>query len=170
VFKEHLLVTCAGNDLLVLDPDSITVVAMADELRGVLDFAVTKDEIFVLEGKRSIVRIACQPETAPKTPDEGGARPLAATAVSSLRELRAPLQKVLSALALPSAFHNKQPEQPALAVEALELPPITPLHLHLPYFDPGKERILEPIGLQDFEEVLFRGRSKKTVDFGNDQV
>jgi len=175
VFKEQLLVTYSGNDLLVLDPESISLVGVADELRGILDFAVTKDEIFVLEGRRSLVRLACQPEIpcatkgaserAVLSPSEG---PLAATAVSSLKELttKIPFQKILTSLS--SSFHKqKSPEQPVLAVEAVELPPLVPLGSELDLLvvetTPRKKELLDPIGQQEFEEVLFRGRRKKKV-------
>jgi hypothetical protein len=175
VFKEHLLVTCSGNDLLVLDPDSIALVGVADELRGVLDFAVTKDEIFVLEGSRSLLRLACQPE-AKAASIAGSERPvtspaetpLTASAVSSLKEFstKIPFQKILNSLSSPFQKHNTL-EQPALAVEAVELPPLVPLDseisLSISEINPRKNELLEPIGHQEFEEVLFRGRRKKKV-------
>jgi hypothetical protein len=45
-----------------LDPQGISVVATADELRSILDVATTRDEIFVLEGNRSLLRLAYEPE------------------------------------------------------------------------------------------------------------
>jgi hypothetical protein len=46
----------------VLNPITITVVATVADLRGVLDVAVNKDEIFILEGERSLIRVAFAPE------------------------------------------------------------------------------------------------------------
>ncbi|CAB3373759.1 Hypothetical predicted protein [Cloeon dipterum] len=170
VFKEHMLVTCSGNDLFVLDPDSISVVAVADELRGILDFAVTKDEIFVLEGKRSLVRLACQPEASIVGLPKGGSEqsvlspseaPLAATAVSSIKDLtnKIPFHKIMSSLSAP---FQRQKEEPVLATEAVELPPVVALDstvgLTLLESTPSK---LDTIGQQEFEEVLFKGRRKK---------
>lgn len=46
----------------VLNPAAITVVATVADLRGVQDIAVNKDEIFILEEGRSLVRVAYTPE------------------------------------------------------------------------------------------------------------
>ncbi|XP_059491142.1 tectonin beta-propeller repeat-containing protein 2-like [Neocloeon triangulifer] len=177
VYKEHLLVTCSGNDLYVLDPESITVVAVADELRSILDFAVTKDEIFVLEGKRSLVRLACHPEVSSSGQQKGCSEqpvlspseaPMAATAVSSIKDFtnKIPFHKILTTLSSPFQSGQKQKEEAVLATEAVELPPIvalppdTKLNLALLESTPRK---LEPIGQQEFEEVLYKGRRKKKV-------
>jgi hypothetical protein len=61
VFREHL-VTYSSDVVYVLNPISITVVAAVADLRGVLDVAVNKDEIFILEGGRSLIRVAYTPE------------------------------------------------------------------------------------------------------------
>jgi hypothetical protein len=64
VFREHLLVTYSSDVVYVLDPAAITVIATVADLRGVLDVAVNKDEIFILEGGRSLIRVAYIPENA----------------------------------------------------------------------------------------------------------
>jgi hypothetical protein len=62
VFREHLLVTYSSDVVYVLNPATITVVATVADLRGVLDVTVNKDEIFILEGERSLIRVAYTPE------------------------------------------------------------------------------------------------------------
>lgn len=62
VFRENLLVTYSSDVVYVLNPAAITVIATVVDLRGVQDVAVNKNEIFVLEGGRSLIRVACTPE------------------------------------------------------------------------------------------------------------
>ncbi|XP_069698641.1 tectonin beta-propeller repeat-containing protein 2 isoform X2 [Periplaneta americana] len=63
VFRENLLVTYSSDIVYVLNPATITVVATVADLRKVQDVAVNKDEIFILEGERSLIRVAYTPET-----------------------------------------------------------------------------------------------------------
>jgi hypothetical protein len=58
VFRENLLVTYSTDVVYVLNPATITVIATVADLRGVQDVAVSKDEIFILEGERSLIRVA----------------------------------------------------------------------------------------------------------------
>ena len=62
IFREHLLVTYSSDMVYILNPATISVVATVADLRGVLDVAVNKDEIFILEGERSLIRVAHAPE------------------------------------------------------------------------------------------------------------
>jgi len=62
VFQERLLVTYSSDMVYILNPATISVVATVADLRGVLDVAVNKDEIFILEGERSLIRVAYTPE------------------------------------------------------------------------------------------------------------
>lgn len=64
VFREHYLVAHNEHFLYVLDPDTLRATAVVDDLRRILSVAVNKDEIFVLEGGRSLVRLAHAPEPA----------------------------------------------------------------------------------------------------------
>ncbi|CAH2042718.1 unnamed protein product, partial [Iphiclides podalirius] len=64
VFREHFLVTHDERLLYVLDPRSLTAVAVVDDLRRIISVSVNKDEIFVLEGPRSLLRLAHAPEPA----------------------------------------------------------------------------------------------------------
>ncbi|PSN53774.1 hypothetical protein C0J52_06251 [Blattella germanica] len=62
VFRESLLVTYSSSMVYVLDPATVTVVATVADVRKVHDVAVSKDEIFILEGERSLIRVAYTPE------------------------------------------------------------------------------------------------------------
>jgi hypothetical protein len=63
VFRENLLVTYSSDMVYVLNPASITVVATVADVRKVQDVSVNKDEIFILEGERSLIRVAYTPES-----------------------------------------------------------------------------------------------------------
>ncbi|GBP50505.1 WD repeat-containing protein CG11141 [Eumeta japonica] len=90
VFREHFVVTHDDELLYVLDPRSLVAVAVVDDLRSggarrrrrrrpptasrlkgprkqkrILSVSVNSDEILVLEGPRSVVRLAHAPDAAP---------------------------------------------------------------------------------------------------------
>lgn len=62
-FGDDLLVTFNEETVFVINPSSKAIIAVINELRCVADVACTKDEIFVLEGDRNIVRVAYRPES-----------------------------------------------------------------------------------------------------------
>ena len=62
-FFEDLLITYSEDIIYVVNPATVSITALVTDLRRVNDVACTKDEIFVLEGERNIVRIAYNPET-----------------------------------------------------------------------------------------------------------
>ncbi|KAK9294080.1 hypothetical protein QLX08_011176 [Tetragonisca angustula] len=62
-FCDDLLVTYSEDIIYVVNPQTIAITSIITDLRRVTDVACTKDEIFVLEGERNIIRIAYYPET-----------------------------------------------------------------------------------------------------------
>lgn len=62
-FCEDLLITYSDEVIYVVNPQTIAIMSVVTDLRRVTDVACTKDEIFVLEGERNIIRIAYCPET-----------------------------------------------------------------------------------------------------------
>ncbi|XP_072942692.1 WD repeat-containing protein CG11141 [Epargyreus clarus] len=70
VFREHFLVSHNEHILYILDPRSLTAVAVVDDLRRIVSVSVSREEIFVLEGARSLLRLAHAPEPAARTADE----------------------------------------------------------------------------------------------------
>ncbi|XP_076675567.1 uncharacterized protein LOC143372851 isoform X2 [Andrena cerasifolii] len=62
-FCDDLLVTYSDDIIYVVNPQTIAITSIITDLRRVTDVACTKDEIFVLEGERNIIRIAYYPET-----------------------------------------------------------------------------------------------------------
>ncbi|XP_030036044.2 WD repeat-containing protein CG11141 [Manduca sexta] len=70
VFRDHFLVSHNQHFLYVLDPRSLTAIAVVDDLRRILSVSVHKDEIWVLEGPRSLLRLAHAPEPAAQHAEE----------------------------------------------------------------------------------------------------
>ncbi|XP_034196480.2 uncharacterized protein LOC117612003 isoform X1 [Osmia lignaria lignaria] len=62
-FCEDLLITYSDEVIYVVNPQTIAIMSVVTDLRRVTDVACTKDEIFVLEGERNIIRIAYCPDT-----------------------------------------------------------------------------------------------------------
>jgi hypothetical protein len=61
-FCDDLLVTYCDDVVYVVNPSTIAITSIVNDLRRVTDVACTKDEIFILEGERNILRIAYYPE------------------------------------------------------------------------------------------------------------
>lgn len=61
-FCDDLLVTYCDEVVYVVNPNTIAITSIVNDLRHVTDVACTKDEIFILEGQRNILRIAYYPE------------------------------------------------------------------------------------------------------------
>uniref|UniRef100_A0A1Y1MJB7 HPS5-like beta-propeller domain-containing protein n=2 Tax=Photinus pyralis TaxID=7054 RepID=A0A1Y1MJB7_PHOPY len=99
-FQDHLLVTYNNDVVYVLNPKELTVDAMISNLRGVLGVAVCKDEIFILEGERSLIRISENPEPiydmTPPIPTASNFRPIS----TSIKDLTHKIQtsSIISAI------------------------------------------------------------------------
>ncbi|XP_011876244.1 PREDICTED: WD repeat-containing protein CG11141 isoform X2 [Vollenhovia emeryi] len=61
-FCDDLLVTYCDDVVYVVNPNTIAITSIVNDLRRVTDVACTKDEIFILEGERNILRISYYPE------------------------------------------------------------------------------------------------------------
>ncbi|KAG5341201.1 Y1411 protein, partial [Acromyrmex charruanus] len=61
-FCDDLLITYCDDVVYVVNPNTIAITSIVNDLRHVTDVACTKDEIFILEGERNILRIAYYPE------------------------------------------------------------------------------------------------------------
>ncbi|XP_043280141.1 WD repeat-containing protein CG11141 [Venturia canescens] len=69
-FCDDLLVTYSDQIIYVVNPTTIAITSVVSDLRRVIDVACTKDEIFVLEGERNIIRIAYHPDASCTEPEE----------------------------------------------------------------------------------------------------
>ena len=61
-FYDDLLITYCDDVVYVVNPNTIAITSIVNDLRHVTDVACTKDEIFILEGERNILRISYYPE------------------------------------------------------------------------------------------------------------
>lgn len=62
-FGEGCLVSYQSEILYILHPAAVTVVSSLDCARKILDVAINKDEIYVLEGDRNLIRIGYAPDS-----------------------------------------------------------------------------------------------------------
>ncbi|KAM3959369.1 WD repeat-containing protein CG11141-like [Aphomia sociella] len=157
VFREHFLVSHNEHFLYILDPRSLTAVAVVDDFRRILSVSVNKDEIFVLEGPRSLVRLAHAPEPAARAPDQPinlMTKSLTTSlqqAVNTMRDLTLDqtVPYITSVLEQPiSIFTTSEVETGTIASaeECFELPPIK----HLP--NDISDNVLESI-INEFRDV-----------------
>ncbi|KAJ8718183.1 hypothetical protein PYW07_006113 [Mythimna separata] len=159
VFREHFLVSHNEHVLYILDPRSLTAVAVVDDLRRILSVSVNKDEIFVLEGPRSLLRLAHAPEPASRAAEEPMnlmTKSLTSSiqqAVNSVRDfthIDQTVPYISSVLEQPISMFTKneliETGTVASAEECFELPPIKHLPLDL------SENVLESI-VNEFRDV-----------------
>ncbi|CAG9563727.1 unnamed protein product [Danaus chrysippus] len=147
VFREHFLVSHNEHILYILDPRSLTAVAVVDDLRRILSVSVSREEVFVLEGPRSLVRLAHAPD---RYAHEEVASVMSKSLSSSLQQAVSTVKELatMSVLEQPIAMftRNETVTQVADAEECLELPPIK----HLP--DDISNNVLESI-INEFRDV-----------------
>lgn len=153
--QDTLLVTHDDSTLYILNLERLKVEAVARGFRKILDFCVCGKEIFVLEGERSLLRMAPLPERPNKTtkvifnpllppplPMQGGSN-------YSVLELESPPEM-----------------QPTLnsAEECFELPPIEKLDLNVPIElavespltqQNRRVEIFQRIGEMDFDQAIL---------------
>ncbi|XP_050352903.1 WD repeat-containing protein CG11141 [Nymphalis io] len=159
VFREHFLVSHNEHVLYILDPRSLTAVAVVDDLRRILSVSVSRDEIFVLEGERSLLRLAHAPEPAALAADEPAnlmtksltsSLQHAVNTVRDLTHLDQTVPYISSVLEQPISMFTRNETLDAGLVasgeECFELPPIKHLPLDI------SDNVLESI-INEFKDV-----------------
>lgn len=61
-FNDDLFITYCNDIVYVINPITISVTSAICDLRKVIDVSCTKDEIFILEGERNIIRLSYYPD------------------------------------------------------------------------------------------------------------
>ncbi|XP_013196228.2 WD repeat-containing protein CG11141 [Amyelois transitella] len=152
-FREHFLVSHNEHFLYILDPRSATAVAVVDDLRKILSVSVNKSEIWILEGPRSLLRLAPAPDpAAADEPINLMTKSLTTSiqqAVNTMRDLTLDqtVPYITSVLEQPiSIFTTSEVDTVVKAEECFELPPIK----HLP--TDISENVLESI-INEFKDV-----------------
>ncbi|XP_072755192.1 WD repeat-containing protein CG11141 [Anoplolepis gracilipes] len=151
-FCDDLLVTYCHDVVYVVNPNTIAITSIVNDLRRVTDVACTKDEIFILEGERNILRIGYYPENIISGEISNTLDPL-----SSFAEYSEPVANSILGLTSRLTENNIVPTIPfskinptniiqsvgilptvtvgtdaniANAEEAVEIPPIVPIDLN----------------------------------------
>nr|XP_014090842.1 WD repeat-containing protein CG11141 [Bactrocera oleae] len=170
---DMLVVTHDESTLYLLNLDRLRVEAVARGFRKILDFCVCDKEILVLEGSRSLLRLAPMPEKPSKT---------AKIIFNPSMPPPVPLLGASIASALDSPAESfEPPEQPVgKAEECFELPPVELLNLNVPIElaveSPRAEQnrrleIFNQISEMDFDQSILHhsgisqsvgGRKKRT--------
>ncbi|XP_050517253.1 WD repeat-containing protein CG11141 [Diabrotica virgifera virgifera] len=162
-FNEKLLVTHNNDIVYILDPKEMTIIATVSHLRGVLHVATHRDEIFILEEDRSLVRISFRPETMGSV---GSTTTDSFLPLNSLKDLTSKLQSSSIIPAIPPIVENIFNHDMNIhtdetiimnAEEALESPARTSNITH------DVQKKFEEIGKKEFEHnILFKkSRYKK---------
>lgn len=154
--QDSLLVTHDDAALYILNLERLKVEAVARGFRKILDFCVSGKEIFVLEGERSLLRLAPLPEKPNKTakvifnPLLPPPLPMVGVSHYSKMEVESPVELV----------------EPSLhcAEECFELPPIGKLDLNVPIELAAESplaqqnrrlEIFKRIGEMDFDQSIL---------------
>nr|XP_019542857.2 WD repeat-containing protein CG11141 [Aedes albopictus] len=66
-FQDKFLLSVANDMLFVMDLDQMKVVASLTRLRHIIDIAVHKHEIFIVESPRSLIRLSTLPDSSQAT-------------------------------------------------------------------------------------------------------
>ncbi|XP_063626481.1 WD repeat-containing protein CG11141 [Cydia splendana] len=133
VFREHYLVAHNEHFLYVLDPDTLRATAVVDDLRRILSVAVNKDEIFVLEGGRSLVRLAHAPEPATLASDDSinlmtkSLTNSIQQVVNTVRDVTLDQTAFITSVLEAPNWLTKDAKDATVAEECFELPPVRQL-------------------------------------------
>uniref|UniRef100_A0A1A9WR45 WD repeat-containing protein CG11141 n=1 Tax=Glossina brevipalpis TaxID=37001 RepID=A0A1A9WR45_9MUSC len=122
--KDSLIVTHDESELYVLNLDSLQVEAVAKGFRKIIDFCVCGKEIFILEGQRTLLRLAPMPEKPNKT---------ARIIYNPTLPPPVPLLSCVTNETIEAPVEYEPEEHPVVkAEECFELPPVEPLNLKIP--------------------------------------
>ncbi|KAK3921074.1 WD repeat-containing protein [Frankliniella fusca] len=142
MFRDSLLVTYTSDALLILDPNSISVVGALYDVQKISALCVSKSEIFILEGERHLMRIGFCPDKTAALPSEDSSSAVGGAISYQILELTSKIKeasftsvipiKKLSPMFSPTRSHNfssgsSDGEQVSECMEAQELPPILAL-------------------------------------------
>ncbi|XP_034939342.1 WD repeat-containing protein CG11141 isoform X2 [Chelonus insularis] len=153
-FCDDLFVTYSEDYIHVINPVTIAITSVVCDLRKITDVACTRDEIFVLEGERNIIRIAYHPEACNVEMSEETdkthpsfveiSKPVTVSLLGLTSKLKEnsivstiPFSKItpsniIQALSALPSRGGVDPNPVVKAEEATEMPPILPLDIDTP--------------------------------------
>ncbi|KAJ8922325.1 hypothetical protein NQ315_004268 [Exocentrus adspersus] len=159
-FNENLLITYNNDIVYILDPQEMTILWTISHLRGVLDVATHKDEIFILEEERSLIRIGYKPEPVCDTNTFSSMTNTFLPLTNSIKDLTTKLQSSSIISAIPPIIETNFVSNVTIdtdenllmnAEEAKESP--TDLHMNHMH----TQRKFDDIGKQEFsDKILFK--------------
>ncbi|KAK2586004.1 hypothetical protein KPH14_010574 [Odynerus spinipes] len=176
-FCEDLLITYSNDIIYVVNPHTIAITSTVTDLRRVTDVACTKDEIFILEGERNVIRIAYYPESntiatesiAHHQNSASSFADISKPVTTSILELTSKLRETTIMPAIP--FHKINPANIIQSVgaistantgtetnpvvhaeEAVEIPRVVPIDLNTPLL----------VNVDDITE--YNGETKRRED------
>uniref|UniRef100_A0A1I8N152 HPS5-like beta-propeller domain-containing protein n=1 Tax=Musca domestica TaxID=7370 RepID=A0A1I8N152_MUSDO len=122
--QDSLIVTHDERTLYILNLDRLKVEAVARGFRKIIDFCVCNKEIFVLEGERSLLRLAPMPEKPNK---------IAKIIYNPILPPPVPIMGSSICGTFEAPVEYEPEDQPIInAEECFELPPIETLNLNIP--------------------------------------
>uniref|UniRef100_A0A1I8PQD9 WD repeat-containing protein CG11141 n=1 Tax=Stomoxys calcitrans TaxID=35570 RepID=A0A1I8PQD9_STOCA len=122
--QDSLIVTHDERSLYILNLDRLKVEAVAKGFRKIIDFCVCNKEIFVLEGERSLLRLAPMPEKPNK---------IAKIIYNPTLPPPVPLLgSICGSFEAPAEYEPEEGQTVTSAEECFELPPIEALNLNIP--------------------------------------
>ncbi|XP_044270241.1 WD repeat-containing protein CG11141 [Tribolium madens] len=149
-FSHNLLLTYNNDVIYVLDPEQMTIISTMSHFRSVLCVATHKDEIFILEEDRSVVRISYKPE---ETFDcVNSASPVASMFLPITTSLKDITTKLQSGGKLPAPPNIHTDESLIMNAEEAKESPIKTR--------PEIEKRFNDIGRQQFEEKILYRKSR----------
>lgn len=158
LYLDDYIVTCSENVLYILNINKFTVEVSIKRLRKILDISIIDSEIFILEGPRTLIRIATSPESWKNRNGTIAFNPN-------------PILKDPSRLFEPPIEIEVDEEAVVNAEECFELPSIKKIELETPLEAiPGRSEIpqsqkadlFERISALKFDDlILYKSQKKK---------
>ncbi|KAJ8955967.1 hypothetical protein NQ314_006816 [Rhamnusium bicolor] len=162
-FNENLLVTYNNDVVYILDPQEMTILCTINHLRGVLHISTHKDEIFILEEERSLIRIGYKPEPVCDTSTFSSVSNTFLPITTSIKDLTTKLQTTSIIPAIPPILENTFVNNVNIhtdenlimnAEEAKESP------IKIRNIDPIIQKKFDDIGKQEFNDTILFKKSK----------
>ncbi|XP_033188086.1 WD repeat-containing protein CG11141 isoform X2 [Bombus vosnesenskii] len=163
-FCDDLLITYSDDIIYVVNPQTIAITSIVTDLRRVTNVACTKDEIFVLEGERNIIRIAYYPETNMFSSEAKSASdPLLSFAeiskpvTNGILELTSKLMESTIVPAIP--FHKINPSN---IIQSVGIVPIVTIGTDVTSITSAEEAVEVPVMPDNLNSSLITDSSKIT--------
>lgn len=164
-FCENLLVTHSNDIVYILNPAEMTILATVAHLRSILDVAAYKDEIFILEEERSLLRISFRPESynSASSPINSATNKTFSLAVTPLKDTFQATTELFT-----NSLNQKADSQGEIDIHTDDT---SVLKAEEAQESPKEEfKKFDDIGKQDFEENIIFKKTKKSKKKKKDKM